>query len=73
MIKSIVFKIPKPKEQKGKITIFKNENHIRAEINFNGSLIKIYDFIRMLDLDFKDFPKAFLNLGKYKIEFQNLY
>ncbi len=70
MIKSIVFKTPKPKEQKGKITIFKRRKPYQSEINLNSSLIKIYDFIRMLDLDFKDFPKAFLNLGKYKIEFQ---
>ena len=38
---------------------------------FNNSLNKIYDFIRMLDLDFDNFPKAFLNLGKYKIEFKD--
>ena len=64
MIKSIVFKIPKPKEQKGKITIFKRRKPYQSEINFNGSLIKIYDFIRMLDLDFKDFPKAFFKFRK---------
>ena len=70
MIKDIVFKIPKPKEQKGKITIFKRRKPHQSKINFDGSLTKIYDFIRMLDLDFKNFPKAFLNSGKYRIEFQ---
>ena len=71
MIKSIVIKIPKPKKQKGKIIIFKRRKPHQSKINFNNSLNKIYDFIRMLDLDFDNFPKAFLNLGKYKIEFKD--
>ena len=69
MITKIIKRIPKSKKQKGKVTIFKRRKPFQSRIDFNTTLFKLYDFIRMLDLDFKDFPKAFLNEKKYKLTF----
>ena len=69
MITKIIKKTPRSKKQIGKVTVFKRRKPSQSQINFNTTLTKIYDFIRMLDLDFKNFPKAFLNEKKYKIIF----
>ena len=40
-----------PKKQIGKVTFFKRRKAKQSKIFFNNSLSKIYDQIRMLDID----------------------
>jgi len=67
MIKEIIENKPKPVKQIGNPLIFKRIDPINNEIN--GSLTKkeLYDKIRMLDAE--DYPKAFIKLGGYILEF----
>ncbi|EAH7188026.1 methionyl-tRNA formyltransferase [Campylobacter lari] len=60
-----------PRIQKGKVVIFKRRTKEQSNINTleNPNLIKIYDFIRMLDAI--DYPKAFLEFENIKMVFQN--
>lgn len=56
-----------PKKQIGKVVEFKRRNPKESEIKEDFSLKKIYDYIRMLDGE--GYPKAFIKLGNYKLEF----
>ena len=67
MIGILIFNLPKPKKQVGKVVFFKRRRPEESEINFKKKLNFINDFIRMLDIDKKNFPKAFTIIGKYKI------
>jgi methionyl-tRNA formyltransferase len=71
MIKSLTLKkLPKPKEQKGKIIFFKRRKKEDSLVDFSSfKLNEIYNYIRMLDLDYKKFPKAFATIGSYKLIF----
>jgi methionyl-tRNA formyltransferase len=65
-------KLPIPKPQKGKITYFKRRKENESLINFSlFTLIKVYDHIRMLDLNLKKFPKAHIKIGLYKLSFSS--
>ncbi|OCX43552.1 methionyl-tRNA formyltransferase [Campylobacter ornithocola] len=61
----------KPQKQKGEIMVFKRRTKEQSNLNTlkNPSLIKIYDFIRMLDAI--DYPKAFLEFENITMIFQN--
>lgn len=71
MISYIVKNNPTPTSQVGKIEIFKRRK--REESNIitltNKNLNSIYDFIRMLDAP--TYPRAFIELDNFKIEFSN--
>lgn len=67
MIIQLSLKKYKSKPQKGKATYFKRRKSFMSELPKNFNKIKLFDFIRMLDIDQKNFPKAFINYGKYKI------
>lgn len=78
---NIIFKkiIPKilnkkinPKKQKGEITTFKRRTPNQSDLNSLNikSITKIYDIIRMLDA--QDYPKAFVKLNDFKIEFSKV-
>lgn len=69
MILKLKKKLPKLKKQKGKVILFKRRKPYQSEIKNIRSIKKLYDFIRMLDLDFKDFPKSFINYENFKIKF----
>ncbi len=69
MIFEICHNKVEPKKQEGEIYFFKRLSHKDNELNFDLSFEKIYDQIRMLDAD--EYPKAFVNLGNFKIEFTN--
>ena len=58
-----------PIKQMGDITIFKRRKPIESNIKTLKlmSIPKLYDFIRMLDAE--DYPKAYIQLDKLKIEF----
>jgi methionyl-tRNA formyltransferase len=69
MIKIILKKKIHPKNQKGKIFIFKRLKEKNSEIKKEKNINKIYDKIRMLDAD--EYPKSFIKIGKFKIYFFN--
>ena len=70
-IMELAFKIsetnPVPKEQVGEVTLFKRRGPSDSEITEKWNLEELYDFIRMLDAD--TYPKAFINFGGYRFEF----
>ena len=68
MIPSILDKRPQLRKQVGEVTLFKRRNQEQSNLQSIGelSLVKLYDFIRMLDA--QSYPRAFLELDKYKIE-----
>lgn len=69
LIKVIIIKKLNPKEQKGKIKFFHRIKPEKSNLIQENSLLKIYDRIRMLDHD--EYPRAFLKIGKYKVEFKD--
>lgn len=58
-----------PKEQEGIPVVFKRRKPEESELESSFSLSKIYDYIRMLDAE--GYPHAFLQWGKYKLEFDD--
>ncbi len=59
---------PEPREQVGEAVVFRRRKPEESQLPANlESLDRIHDFIRMLDAD--GYPPAFLDLGKYRIEF----
>ena len=74
MIKFLTkYKLPKAMAQKGKIVLFKRRNEKESYVDFSSFKInKIYDHIRMLDLDYMKFPKAYTRLGRYKLIFSKV-
>ena len=70
MIKKIMDKKYKLKNQKGKPTKFKRRSEDQSElINLDYSKKYLYNFIRMLD---DPYPNAFIQIGKRKIVFKNI-
>ena len=58
------------KKQKGKSSFYKRRYPKQSKIPNNiNKITKIYDYIRMLDA--KNYPNAFIELNKFKIEFFN--
>jgi len=68
MIKKIVKNEPVPYEQEGKITYFKRRTPADSMLPNFTEIEKLFDFINMLDA--KSYPKAFINHGNFKIEFE---
>lgn len=66
LIEKIIKNNPSPVEQKGKIVQFKRRQPNQSKIPKNLSLSDIYDYIRMLDAP--GYPKAYINIGKNKVE-----
>ena len=58
-----------PKPQKGSPIYFKRRTPDQSSVNGISSLKDFYDHIRMLDSE--GYPKAFLELENFKIEFNN--
>ena len=69
MIEQLVSKLPTPVQQAGDIHIFKRLKDSDNEVDLNDSAINLYNKIRMLDSP--DYPKAFIKIGNYKVEFSN--
>lgn len=69
MIGEFVKNNPKPKLQKGKIINFTRRTPQQSLLPVGLNLEQIYDYIRMLDAP--GYPKAFLETGKYRIEFKD--
>ena len=71
MILKMSKKLPNPKKQTGKIKYFRRRKPQDSLLKENSNLNKLYNFIRMLDVSEKNFPKAYFKIGKMKYEFSN--
>ena len=69
MIRRIVKDTPRPIPQSGKPVYFKRREAQESEIPLDIDLPKLNDWIRMLDGE--GYPRAFLDYGNLKIEFEN--
>jgi len=69
LIGKIISKQPIPVKQKGEIVEFRRRKPEESEIDPDLSIEGIYDHIRMLDA--MTYPKAFLDIGDLRIEFEN--
>jgi len=69
MIGEIVTTQPRPVPQVGEVVIFKRRKPTQSEINKNvGTLENLFDHIRMLDAS--GYPHAYIDFGKFRIEFR---
>jgi len=68
MIHKLIKTEPLPHPQKGKIVKFRPRCFPDSEIPSDANLRKIFDWIRMLDAE--EYPPAFLDAGKFRIEFK---
>ena len=72
MIQKIEKKIPREQIQKGKATYFKRRMNTEGNLLDVESLQKVYNLIRMLDINFfKNYPKAFIENKKILFNFSN--
>ena len=58
MIEDIVRKKPLPHKQEGKVIVFKRRTPEESALPLDESLVKVYDWIRMLDAE--SYPRAFI-------------
>ena len=73
MIPEIITSNISPKKQIGKAVTFKRRTSLDSNIELieKKSLLKFYDFIRMLDAE--GYPKAYFQLDNLKIEFSEVH
>ena len=69
IIKSFLIKLPRPKIQVGKIVIFKRRKPEESNIHNLKNINKLYNYIRMLDISKRNFPKAFIKTKNFVIKF----
>jgi len=67
MIVEIINTNPQPMEQVGEPTFFKRRKPEQSNLLHAESLDQAFDLIRMLDAD--GYPHAFINVGKFRMEF----
>ena len=67
MIEEIVTNEPTPVEQVGDPMMFARRTPDESVLPQAGALVALYDFIRMLDAP--TYPKAFLEWGEWRLEF----
>lgn len=73
MISHMLKNNPVPQEQTGSPVVFKRRKPEESDImqEHFASLREVYDFMRMLDAE--GYPKSFIKLGRYKIEFSEVH
>jgi methionyl-tRNA formyltransferase len=69
IIKEIIASEPMPVTQQGKITMFSRRTPDQSILPQSGSTEALYDFIRMLDAP--TYPKAFIDWGQWRLEFDH--
>jgi methionyl-tRNA formyltransferase len=69
MIAEIITKDPIPVPQVGKTVLFRRRTPDQSRLPSDVPITSLYDFIRMLDAP--TYPKAFIELGDVRIEFDN--
>jgi methionyl-tRNA formyltransferase len=67
MIREIIADEPTPVPQKGQVTMFSRRTPEQSVVPQTGSAEALYDFIRMLDAP--TYPKAFIDWGQWRLEF----
>ena len=67
MIGDIIVREPAPVPQQGEVVVFSRRAPHDSELPRSGSAATLYDFIRMLDAP--TYPKAFLEWGNWRLEF----
>jgi len=70
MILKLSKKLNKPKKQKGKAYYFKRRKPAMSILPKSSNIKRMYDHVRMLDINLKKFPKAFIRYGNFKIIFE---
>lgn len=69
MISEIVTNEPKPVSQEGEVVFFERRKPAQGQISEDiASLEHLFDLIRMLDAD--GYPHAYLDIGKFRIQFR---
>ena len=69
MISDFIKENPSPVAQEGAITNFKRRTPEQSQIPEGLSLEDVYNYIRMLDAP--GYPKAFLEMNDYRLEFES--
>ncbi len=67
MIPWIIRNRPVPCEQQGEAVVFERRKPKESKLDMNLEINDIYNIIRMLDGE--GYPKAFLDMGNYRLEF----
>ena len=68
MIVDLVKRNPSPRPQEGAPTVFRRRTPEDGRLDDCGSLREVYDRIRMLDAE--GYPRAFADVGGFRVEFQ---
>lgn len=71
MITKLEKKLPTPILQKGKISYFKRRKYSQSNLLNVKNTRHAYNLIRMLDVDFLSYPKAFIEGKNIKLYFKN--
>lgn len=58
---------PEPVEQQGEVTVFRRRRAVESKVPSGLTIDGLHDFIRMLDAE--DYPRAFLEVDGYRLEF----
>jgi methionyl-tRNA formyltransferase len=69
MIVKMTGKLPKPSKQKGKVRYFKRLKKSDGQIKNNYDILKIFNLIRSLDMNNKNYSSAFIGLKNVKVSF----
>lgn len=69
IIRWIIENAPMPVPQQGEVVSFKRRNPAQSKLPDEGTLERLYDHIRMLDAP--TYPLAFIEHGKFRLEFAN--
>jgi len=67
MIRELIASEPTPVAQQGEVTMFSRRTPDESILPQSGSAEALYDFIRMLDAP--TYPKAFIDWGQWRFEF----
>lgn len=68
MIECIIQNHPIPVAQSGEVIEFERRKPYEGDLSKLESLIEVYDYIRMLDAE--DYPRAFIEIGDFRFEFE---
>ena len=68
MISQMIRRRIAPKSQRGRVVLFKRRQSEESNLMKTRSLVQVFDWIRMLDAE--GYPRAFLDVGRYHLEFR---
>ena len=69
MVPKIIQTQPTPIPQEGEGVYFERRRPEQSEMDLSMKIRRLYDHIRMLDAE--GYPKAFIKMGRYRMEFTN--